>query len=153
MLTPAQVKVLEKGLGFVPTENLDTFLLWKEIQDFLRKLKLHIFFKDKQDLATNQGDTGLRPKSTFTPPDATLPVEVLTFEKAIMKELVDIDTTTQRVFHNITAQERKAIIELSNNPNLVIKPADKGGAIVIQSLTQYDNECRRLLQDTEIMKS
>ena len=42
--------------------------------------------------------------------------------------------------HNITPNERKAIQELKKNPQLVIKPADKGGSIVIQNRSDYLKE-------------
>lgn len=44
--------------------------------------------------------------------------------------------------------EKNALSELSNDPTIVIKPADKGGAIVVQDIDRYRNEVLRQLSDT-----
>lgn len=67
-LTEAQHNVLEKGLGFVPTNRIDTFRIHVEMQEFILKLKLKAFFKDKVSTSEPATDTGLRLKSTFTHP-------------------------------------------------------------------------------------
>lgn len=41
-----------------------------------------------------------------------------------------------------------ALKQLKLNPNLVIKPEDKGGGIVLQDRTDYVTEARRLLSDS-----
>ncbi|KAJ1134806.1 hypothetical protein NDU88_001252 [Pleurodeles waltl] len=40
-----------------------------------------------------------------------------------------------------------AVNSLSSNPDITLKPADKGGAIVVMDTTYYQQECRRLLSD------
>ncbi|XP_078520483.1 uncharacterized protein LOC144785472 [Lissotriton helveticus] len=117
-----------------------------EMKDFVRKLKLQAFFQDKPSIQGTT-DTGLRPKSTFTPPDSTMPIEILTFEKAIMTEVNKINLSKAKVFHNTNKQEQQAIRELAGNNEIIIKPADKGGAIVLQTRESYDTECLRLLSD------
>ena len=42
-----------------------------------------------------------------------------------------------RVHSNITAAERQAITSLSNNKNIIIRPVDKGGGIVIMDTAYY----------------
>ena len=51
-------------------------------------------------------------------------------------------------FHNLTKGERQALHSLQNNPEIVIKPADKGGCIVLQNTLDYIQECLRQLSDT-----
>ncbi|KAJ1152570.1 hypothetical protein NDU88_005345 [Pleurodeles waltl] len=147
-LTPAKSSVLEKGLGFVPTAPLDKFKLCMEVNKFIRKVKLRSYFRDHSSSeGPNLGDTGLRNKSSFTPPSTLIPIEILTFEQAVMKDINDINPTSLNVFHNTTREEKKALQDLANNTSIVIKPADKGGALVIQTTDNYRNECLRLLGD------
>ena len=53
---------------------------------------------------------------------------------------------------NLPKTERKAIKSLVDNPNIVIKPADKGGKIVIQNTSDYIKEGERQLNDTTYYK-
>ena len=53
---------------------------------------------------------------------------------------------------NLTKRERTAIKSLAENSNIVIKPADKGGAIVIQNKCDYIAECERQLNNSDHYK-
>ena len=59
-----------------------------------------------------------------------------------------ISTGAKRVNHNISSSEYKALRNLSNNHELVIKPADKGGAVVVWRKDLYIAEALRQLSDT-----
>jgi hypothetical protein len=48
---------------------------------------------------------------------------------------------------NLTLDERDALTELKNNPNIVIKPADKGSATVIMNRSAYIAEAQRQLNN------
>ena len=48
---------------------------------------------------------------------------------------------------NITPRERIAIKTIASNPSIVVKPADKGSAIVIMSREQYTKEASRQLNN------
>ena len=50
---------------------------------------------------------------------------------------------------NLTKEEYKAIKSLKNNPDIIIKPADKGSAIVILDKQSYINEGQRQLNGTK----
>jgi hypothetical protein len=50
---------------------------------------------------------------------------------------------------NISKNEKQAIQELNKNPHIIVKPADKGGATVIQNTTDYITEAHRQLSDTK----
>ena len=50
---------------------------------------------------------------------------------------------------NLTKDEYKAIKSLKNNQDIIIKPADKGSAIVILDKQSYINEGQRQLHDTK----
>ncbi|XP_073465173.1 NACHT, LRR and PYD domains-containing protein 3-like [Aquarana catesbeiana] len=49
---------------------------------------------------------------------------------------------------NLTSSEKKALKELQEAPNLVIKRSDKGGNVVLLSEKIYEDEAFRLLSDT-----
>ena len=50
---------------------------------------------------------------------------------------------------NYTKEEYKAIRSLNKNKNIIVKPADKGSAIVILNKQSYINEGQRQLHDTQ----
>ena len=52
-----------------------------------------------------------------------------------------------RQSQNLTKEEREAISALKNNPNIIIKKADKGSSLVIMNRTDYINEAERQLND------
>ena len=49
---------------------------------------------------------------------------------------------------NLTKHEKSAMAELKSNPDIVIKPADKGSAVVIMNRNDYIHEGIRQLSDT-----
>ncbi|CAJ0960433.1 unnamed protein product [Ranitomeya imitator] len=49
---------------------------------------------------------------------------------------------------NLSSSEKQALSSLHTNKSIVIKPADKGGAIVVMNRTQYMGEINRQLSDT-----
>lgn len=57
-------------------------------------------------------------------------------------------TTLHPPIHNLTKQERSSLNNFTNNTTIIIKPADKGGGIVIKNRDSYLNEAYRLLSDT-----
>ncbi len=61
----------------------------------------------------------------------------------------DVYTSSIRNFchHNLSTEEQEAFKVLASNPDIVIKPADKGGNIVIQDIPTYIREAKRHLSD------
>eukprot|EP00061_Rhincodon_typus_P009511 g33076.t1 len=56
---------------------------------------------------------------------------------------------THKVVQNVTQARHNAIRALKTNRNIVIKPADKGGAMLIQNRTGYCKEVYRQLTNQE----
>ncbi|KAJ8023245.1 hypothetical protein HOLleu_35605 [Holothuria leucospilota] len=54
---------------------------------------------------------------------------------------------------NLSSQERQALRELRSKENIVIKPVDKGGAIVLQNREDYISEEHRQLADNSFFFS
>ncbi|KAJ1127875.1 hypothetical protein NDU88_006268 [Pleurodeles waltl] len=144
-LTKEEVNVLNRGLGFVPTPDEDLFRLHIELAQFFRKIRHQFFFKDRP-VEPPPRDSGLKKPSTFLPSSLTMPNEVLTFEKAVLTDLDKL--RPKQAYVNITNKEKQALLSLSSDPDITIKQADKGGAIVIMNSTDYRHECLRLLSDS-----
>ena len=64
-----------------------------------------------------------------------------------------MDLLTQKVspieIHNLHKEEQLAIKSLSSNTSIVIKPASKGGTVVVQDVLDYINEGLRQLSDSK----
>ena len=54
--------------------------------------------------------------------------------------------------HNLSPMERKAIDELFNNKSIIIREADKGGAVVLWDRDDYLNEGHRQLRDPKFYR-
>ena len=145
---------MNKGLNFIPTPSREhpSHIL----QDFLlfdRKLRLKYFFIDKEtDNNTPPEDRPLKLTTGWTPP-ATQDMNFDNYTKFTHQELMQ-ELLKPPKYHrfNLTKKERQAVKSLSQNPNIIIKPADKGGAIVIQDKQNYIEECLRQLNNMEHYK-
>ncbi|CAM4539231.1 unnamed protein product [Lepidochelys kempii] len=54
--------------------------------------------------------------------------------------------------HNLSHAEHNAIHSLRNNSDIIIKKADKGGAVVIMNRSEYEQEATRQLSNTSFYK-
>lgn len=52
-----------------------------------------------------------------------------------------------KVKHNISLEERRALLDLKKDKTIVIKQADKGGGVVILDRKDYESEIQRQLSD------
>ena len=138
-----EISILKKGLSFVPTPPPPTAAAQlTDLYLFSRRLKLQFFFREHEDTSERNP---FKPTSGWTP--------IIYNEPAldIYLKLLENDTINhknKKHKHNITLAESTAIKNLRQNPNIIIKPADKGGAIVIQNRHDYLKEAYRQLSDT-----
>ena len=63
-----------------------------------------------------------------------------------------MDIAKHIVPHNITKEESKAITSLKKREDIVIKPADKGGAVCVWNKDSYIEEGNTQLSDTKFYK-
>lgn len=106
-----------------------------DLQKFHRRIKLAIHYKDD----VNNVNTKLlpfMPESDWAPPITAFPPEV---EELISQDLNYLDKKFKftKTKTNLNSDETKALKELILNNNIIIKPADKGSAIVIMDRAQY----------------
>lgn len=117
---------------------------------FYRRLRLRYHFRENQSDEPDDPDpfVALRQRnSTWTPPIG----ENRVLDKFISKCRKDIEPKLhakpiQR--QNLSRNERIAIKSLKCNQDIIIKSADKGGAVVVWRKDLYIQEAERQLQDT-----
>lgn len=144
-LSTAQRNLLNRGLNFIPAigHNKDFKLQCKhDIQQYHRRIKLAIHYGEKSD-AEPQPFT---PKSEWSPPLGQLPQEVSTLVKADY-EYFNNHFHIGHVKPNLNVDEIKALKELKENKSIILKPADKGSAVIILDRDQYLQEGYRQLND------
>ena len=162
-LTALQQTALSKGLKFCPTPGQpDPGELAEDLSTFHRRVRQIAYFENPefandQSLPMTQPitDNSTEPfkhrkfklPSTGRGPPASANVEA-------MVKSNETDFINRRVFDrpqnlNFSPKERTAIQELRDNPHIIIKPADKGGAIVIQNRKDYLMEGYKQLSNTD----
>lgn len=164
LLSVAKLRLLDKGLKFIPTfKFLPLYNVYSLQNRLIRNLKLRNFFGDAED------DDGVEPfdyhaptftePSSWTPPDRK--VSPMTLET--VQEIVHATETVLgrlRLRHdrlavldhradNLSPEERRALDDLRHDESIVIKPADKGSATVVLDRSAYVAECRRQLSNSQ----
>ena len=142
----AQVSLLLKGLSFVPTLNIgdrNPPSMRLEIAAYHRRLKLAAFFEGQE-----QRDYGERrrflPPSAWTPKDHQLPPAI---PRLVQEDLQSASLLPNDEDHtpNLTPEEVEALRQLRQDAHLIIKPADKGSAVVVMDREHYIQEAERQL--------
>ena len=160
---------MEKGLTFVPNRKiLPISNIINDRNNLLRHIKLKSFF---QNLAP--------PKKVKKDPAPPGPLRKFTNKSNWEPDYFHLDAQTQKLVdeirlctaytvenlqiqnntiiklqekHNLTKNEFNSIKVLKNNPNIIIKKADKGNATVIMNLDNYITEANNQLSDTKYYK-
>ena len=144
-LSASETRLLNKGLGYCPTpRSINTLELNQDLESFCRRMRLKEFFFDKQqDTYAAYPINPFKPKSTWNPPKRNHHLEI--FLEKVCSNIKQIDLN--RHVDNLSANERHALRDLRNNPNIVIKPADKGSAVVVLDRAAYVQEGLRQLNN------
>ena len=159
-LSQSQKEILNKGLKFCPTPGEPQMGdLRKDLDKYHRSLRTHCYFSKREE-SKNSGpstgpysDTGslkLKSKSKWSPPMGPNNLETVISINEL--GLLDLEISRPRN-RNITESQKSSISELLSNRNIVIKPADKGGATVIQNRMDYITEGERQLKDDNFYKA
>lgn len=147
--TPSQeeLDLLDKGLSFIPTTNIrkkQKETLKGETQEFHRKLKLAAFFEGSDDTEY----TPFMPKSNWEPKANQIPDTITDLIRENNNTINALNPKNHKDKNNLSRGESQALFRLAKNKHIIIKPADKGSAIVIMDRTQYIHEAHRQLNNT-----
>ncbi|KAM4038422.1 uncharacterized protein ACNLHF_016745 [Anomaloglossus baeobatrachus] len=170
-LTTDQIEVLKLGLTFVPDCNFDLFTVAKDLNLFLRKVVLHKIhargpslnpctvereeeavrtLEELEGQASGELDnifpTRLYPRSTTFPPFSLCP-QVQVFHDLVMGDLRSLSKRTNN--NNLAVKHQRALEELRKLEGVIIKPADKGGNVVVWPSAMYEREVYKQLRNTD----
>ena len=157
-LTRSETNLLRKGLNFCPTppppriEDIN-----KDIDTFARRLTLREYHTP-ENIDEITDSPGYQPsilhqlnqKERNTQYRPSREPYLNTYVERLRQEITDETLHNQRFqLNNLSKHERAALDRLSNNREIIIKPADKGGATVILNSVDYVKEAKCQL-DNEI---
>ena len=143
-LTPDEITLLKRGLKFTPTPKHNKRELEVDLQEFQRKLRLLEHFNKSEP---SQDISIVRNKSNFVPPKSN--DEYLTLVLDSLSKLPGDTKSSSKPKNNITQAEIAALNKLKNDDNIIIKQADKGGAVVVMDKTYYKEKVLELLDNRE----
>ena len=134
-LTDSEKSVLSKGLNFVPITKLtNEFSIKQDVEKFLRRVQLKAFFHDKEDDSDTSNkdifETLLVRKSKWTPPEGQF-ASLDFFTKKCRHDIHKLKFNRNTKFSNLSSEEWAALKNLSKRNDIVVKSADKGGAVVV----------------------
>ena len=165
-LSTAMISLLSKGLNFCPTPGEpDRSMLRRDLDNFHVKLRRKLFFSRSTDstltLDTTLNDsTPQDPQSAgysgpfghykFKNPSSWCPKGPPSLESMVSVNEHFLNSCHLRApsIHNLSMDEKSALAELKSATQIVIKPADKGSAVVIQNRDDYITEGLRQLSDS-----
>ena len=149
--TKTEYKLLGYNLNFVPTPNsINKTDMARDIKQFDRKIRLRDHFGDTPHIKPIY-----KSSSTWVPKDThhTVRTFLEDFSRRVESELeYQVPKSGRNPIKNLTKEELEALNHLKTMDNLVITKADKGGAVVLQNVTNYIEEAKRQLSDESFYK-
>ncbi|KAK2556809.1 hypothetical protein P5673_021016 [Acropora cervicornis] len=156
-LTEAETSVLSKGLTFVPVNNkIDEYQVKADCEKYFRRLRLKAHFHGQADNLTDNttpAEKDLFAKfdsklSTWTPPEGQFSAVDLYIDRCRrFVNTLDFKRSLTCRFPNLSQAERLALRNLRRRTDVVIKPADNGGAVVVWARPLYIREAQKQLSD------
>ena len=157
-LSEAEHSLLSKGSSFSPTPGtLDMDAAMNDLDKFHRSLRLATRFLDSDDSESHLNPVDDEPfhHTKFKGPSTYNPRGPPALECFILSNHVHaIQLPGFHKVHksNLSTAEQTALTQLSKNRMIVIKPADKGGGLVIMNTCDYIHEAHRQLNDTKFYR-
>ena len=124
---------------------------WKIFADVLKSKSSFKILTKRLALLKKTYSENQQTKPGFQVTIATTFIQ--TFIEAIRSEINnEIEKTTRTGYSNLSVKEQKALLELQSRDGIVIKEAEKGGAVVILDVEDYIKDAERQLHSTENYK-
>ena len=152
-LSEAEKSVLSKSLTFVPLKkSTDEYRVKVDCEKFYRRVHLHAHFHNGEASALQATLDTCDPfdrlhtkESTWTPPQGKF-TAIDHYVDCCPRAVNALDFKTRTHETNLSSSE-KQLLHITKRDDIIIKPADKGGAVVVSSWPLYDAEANRQLND------
>ena len=145
-LTESEKSLLSKGLNFCTRpKSYDKGKLVEDTQAFTRRMRLKSHFADRGDSHSQEKYPDFIPKSDWQPPNQGRDLEAFVnrVESAVRSHI-----PPKPKHDNLSRSDRSALYNLQKREDIVIKPADKGSAVVVMDRDHYVSEAERQLNDS-----
>ena len=162
-LTDSELKLLDRGMTFVPTYFTAPMHSVYALQNRLvRNLKLKDYFRENESDDFDPKVKSFTNPSKWTPADSKVGRSTLDAIQTIVSGTEDLLrgrrlpsgglVRLHESKDNLSVEERRALKRLRSNQSIVIKPADKGSATVVMDKSTYLTEGYRQLNNTKYYK-
>lgn len=146
------ISLLSKGLNFSPTnESHNEIEQLTDVLLFTRRIRLKHHYdnktKENEDNPANEEYTPnpFKLSSGWTPPPGKNK-DLDSFINCIAKDICQ-EPQKRKQYRNLRPEELAALKDLKEDKEIIIKPADKGGAIVIMNRVDYIKKVNRQLNN------
>ncbi len=147
LISPPLVLVTSLSLKLTLSHSLDSYtlnvFLQSDLQFCLMKIRLSEILLTDANLRV---PTPFQKKSSFLP-SSNLNPTIVTHSRAVEHELAKMCQNVSPLKSNLSKAELKALNDLEKRNEIVVKPADKGGSVVIMNFQQYDTNIKSQLSD------
>lgn len=149
-LTDSEVKLLSKGLKFCPTPvERDLLELEVNMKELARKIELQVFMSNSK---FTKADYLLSRTGLFIPPESKEKLLNSVITKIISEAESLENLAKPNVFKNLSIEECKALSQLKNNSNIIVRPFDKGSGICILDRDWYITKITNILNTNPVYK-
>ena len=159
-LSKEEENLLEKGLSFVPvSKTTDSYKTLDDTDNLYRKIRLKAYFASQPDSSQISGSQEeeessdllnefKKKKKKFTPKSGEFEA-VDNYISTCKKEISKVNLSESTKKKNMSSDDIKGLQSLKRRNDVVIKPADKGGAVVVWRKDLYLDEGKKQLSDEQ----
>ena len=134
-------------------KSTDEYRVKADCEKFYRRLCLRAHFHNEEASEPRTTPGSCDPfaqlsnkESTWTPPEGKY-TAIDHYVDRYRRAVNVLDFKTRMLQNNLSPSEKQALLHLTKRDDIIIKPADKGGAVAVRSRPLYDAEAHRQLSD------
>lgn len=152
-LSDTQIEVLSLGLKFIPSTRFDQTItpsvVNEAIATFDKRLFRFMHFKDFPTCSLSKRDR-MREKSPWVPPPPNIAAKQYAASMSYgLRDVISHGPVRMCPRSNLSTAQRRALVELKNNDSIIVKPADKGGSVVVMDKEAYRQSVLMMLSDSK----